>query len=242
MKVILIALGLMLANWSVFGVSGDEILKKVEEVLTREKDREAYVELILFKGGKEKERREMKMWSSGKDKRVVKFTFPDSVKGIGILSLPDGEMYVYFPAYKRVRAIQGTMKDQNFQGTDFSYREIGSFNYSRDFTSKVAFENQEIYLLELSRKPNSEWSYEKVNMTVSKETFLPKKLEMFEKGKLKKVLEVVEAEKKGNYYVLSRVRMTSLASDTSTEIVVKDVKFDQGLESKGIFTQRFLEK
>lgn len=242
MKKVLFTLLIITVSLIGYGITGDEVLKKVEVVLTKEKDRESLVDVILYRDGKEKEKREMKMWNAGKDKRVVRFISPESVKGIAVLSLPNNEMYVYLPAYKKVRSIQGSMKDQNFQATDFSYREIGSFNYSSDFDSRVISEDSSTYTLELTRKPNSEWNYEKVVMVVFKDTFLPKRLEMYEKGKLKKVLEVLETDKKGEYYVLSKIRMTTLSSGTSTEIIVKEIKFDQGLEGKGIFTKRFLEK
>lgn len=225
-----------------YSITGNEVLKKVEEVLTKEKDRESLVEVILYSGDKVREKREMQVWNAGKDKRVVKFLSPSSVKGIGVLSLPNSEMYVYLPAYKRVRAIQGSAKDQNFQGTDFSYREIGSFNYSSDFDASIVSEDNENYVLELKRKPNSEITYDRVVMVVSKDSFLPRKLDMFEKGALKKILEITETEKKGNYYILKRLKMTTVSTKTATEIIVKDVKFDQGLELKGIFSQRFLEK
>ncbi|MCX8029472.1 MAG: outer membrane lipoprotein-sorting protein [Brevinematales bacterium] len=242
MKRVIFSLIMMFVISYVYGLSAKEILDKVENNLSKEKDRESIVEVILYKEGKEKERREMRIWSAGNDKRVAKFISPESVKNVGILTLPNNEMYVYLPAYKKVRAVQGSMKDQNFQGTDFSYREMGGFDYSEDFDPKILSEDSTTYTLELVRKPNSDWSYDRILMVVLKDVFLPKKLEMYEKGKLKKVLDVLETEKKANYFVLSRIRMTSIANNTSTEIISKDVKFDQGLEARGIFSQRFLER
>ncbi|MFN4245485.1 MAG: outer membrane lipoprotein-sorting protein, partial [Brevinematia bacterium] len=132
---------MIIISWFVsnlaFGLSGQEILDRVEKSLTGYKDQTSTTEVILGKidGNKIEETRIMKIWSAGKNKRVVKFIQPSNVKDIGILVLSDDEMYIYLPAYKKVRRIQGTMKDQNFQGTDFSYREIGSFEYSKNYTS-----------------------------------------------------------------------------------------------------------
>ena len=225
-----------------YAISGDEVLNRVEASLTKQKDQESIVEVILYKDGKVKEKREMKIWEKSKEKRLVKFISPESVKGIGVLSLPDDKMYVYLPAYQKVRAIQGSAKDQNFQGTDFSYREIGEFNYSSSFDVKITSENDKEYVLELTKKPSSDWSYEKIIMTVDKKEFLPKKLEMYEKGKLKKVLDVIETKKVGDYNVLYRIKMSTVANNTATEIITKDTKFDQNLDAKGVFTERFLSK
>ncbi len=232
---------LSLAHLS-YAISGNEVLSQVEASLTKQKDQESTVEVILYKGGKANEKREMKIWSKGKEKRLVKFISPESVKGIGVLSLPGDKIYVYLPAYKKVRAIQGSAKDQSFQGTDFSYREIGEFNYSSSFDAKIILENDKEYVLELTRKPSSDWKYEKIIMTVEKNEFLPKKLEMYEKGKLKKVLEVIETRKIGNYNVLYHMKMSTIPNNTATEIITKDIKFDQNLEAKGVFTERFLSK
>ena len=96
--------------------------------------------------------------------------------------------------------------------------------------------------MELTKKPSSDWSYEKIIMTVDKKEFLPKKLEMYEKGKLKKVLDVIETKKVGDYNVLYRIKMSTVANNTATEIITKDTKFDQNLDAKGVFTERFLSK
>lgn len=241
MREIIFILGILLVNVG-FGITGEEVLKNVEEKLTKQNDQESLVEVVLYKGGNVKERREMKIWSSGKEKRVVKFVSPESVKGIGVLSLPGNKMYVYLPAYKKVRMIQGSTKDQSFQGTDFSYREIANFNYSSDFEPKIISEDSKYYSLELTKKHSSEWRYNKIIMLVEKDNFLPKKLEMYENDKLKKILEVIETGKRGQYIFLSHIKMSTVDASTSTEVITKEVKFDQNLESKGIFSERFLEK
>lgn len=242
MKRLFFVLLILSISYFSFGITGNEVLKNVENTLTKQKDQESLVEVILYRGDSIKEKRNMKIWASGKEKRVVKFISPETVKGIGVLSLPGDKMYVYLPAYKKVRMIQGTVKDQNFQGTDFSYREIGSFNYSSDFDSQVISEDTRYYTLELIKKPSSDWKYNKVIMLVEKDTFLPKKLEMYENNKLKKVLDVVRTDKKGQYNILSQIKMTTIDANTATEIIIKEVKFDQDLDSKGIFTERFLER
>ncbi len=225
-----------------FGTSGKEILDKVEANLTSAKDQQSLVEVILGSGNKIDEKRIMKIWSAGKEKRIVKFVSPDSVKGIGVLSLPNEEMYVYLPAYKRTRAIQGNMKNQNFQGTDFSYREIGSFNYSKDYDSKLISQSDGKSTLELTRKQNSDAEYDKVILEVDTVNYLPIKLEMYSSGSLKKILKILKSENKNNYWILSHIRMEDLRKNHFTEIIMKEVEFDKGLENKGIFTKRFLEE
>ncbi len=228
----------------VFALTGQEVLNKVEESLTGYVDQSLTAEVTLGKTEEKKveETRIMKIWSAGKNKRVVKFVQPSNVKDIGILVLSEDEMYIYLPAYKKIRRIQGSMKDQNFQGTDFSYREIGSFEYSKNYNPNILAENEKTIILELIKKLTSDVPYSKIIMYVDKINFLPEKLEMFEKNEIRKVLTILNRDKKGKYWVLTHIRMEDIHKKHFTEIKVKEVTFDSGLESKGIFTQRFLQE
>jgi outer membrane lipoprotein-sorting protein len=226
-----------------FGLSGQEVLDKVEASLTGYSDQSATAEVTLGKidGGVE-ETRIMKLWSAGKNRRVVKFASPPNVRDIGILVKSSDEMYIYLPAYKKVRRIQGSMKDQNFQGTDFSYREIGSFEYSDNYDSRVVKEDEKNITLELTKKPNSDAFYTRIIMYVDKEHYLPLKLEMYVKEEARKVLTILQREKKEKYWILTHIRMEDLLKKHYTEMKMKDVIFDTGLEKKGVFSERFLEQ
>ncbi|MGC8764312.1 MAG: outer membrane lipoprotein-sorting protein [Brevinematia bacterium] len=242
MKRIAVSILLLFLGSFVFGLTGQEVLDKVEASLTGYTDQTAVTEVILGRMDKVEETRTMKLWSAGKSKRVVKFLQPSNVKDIGILVRSKDEMYIYLPAYKKVRRIQGSMKDQNFQGTDFSYREIGSFEYSDDYSSKVLKEDENTITLELTKKNSSDAHYSRIIMLVDKINFLPLKLEMYLKEELKKVLTIIESEKKGNYWVLTHIKMEDISKKHYTEIKMKDISFDTGLEKKGIFTERFLQE
>lgn len=231
----------LLVYGNLFALTGQEVLEKVEKSLTGFSDQTATCEVILGEKGVVKETRSMKIWSAGKSKRIVKFVSPSHVKDIGILVLSDKEMYIYLPAYKKTRRIEGNMKNQNFQGTDFSYREIGSYEYSKDFDSKIIKEDEAIIKLELTKKPSSDSSYTKIIMEVEKPNFLPKKLEMYVSDKLKKVLTIISTEKRNNYWALTHVKMEDLSKNHFTEIKMKEIVFDSGLERKGVFSERFLK-
>ena len=81
-------------------LSASKILNKVDNVLNSPKDQDLKVKLVLInKKGKEKIRK-MRMLQKGTDKRLVKFLSPADQKGIGFLSLPNDNMYLYLPAFK----------------------------------------------------------------------------------------------------------------------------------------------
>ncbi len=228
----------------VFASSGQEVLDKVEAVLTAPKDMEANYEMVLGSTGDQggMEKRTLKIWTMGIDKRVVKFITPSSINNIGVLALNDEEMYVYLPAYQKDRRIQGNMRDNDFQGTDFSYREMGSYNYSKDYDATVSSEDKDAIVLELVRKQSSDAPYDKLVMTVDKSNYLPEILDMYCGNVKKKELKIIDAGKVGDYWTFKKIRMENFLIKHYTEVTMKDIKFDQDLVGKGVFTQRFLKE
>ena len=242
-RLILLALAAVITSVPLFALTGQDVLDKMEAILTAPKDMETYYEMSLGSIGKDNpEVRTLKIWTMGKEKRVVKFITPSAINNIGVLALGDDEMYVYLPAYQKSRRIQGNMRDSDFQGTDFSYREMGSYNYSKDYDSSLDKEDDTTYALSLKKKSGSDAPYDKLLIIVDKSNYLPKTMEMYTGNVKKKVLTVVEAEKVGNYWTFKKIRMENVVNKHFTEVVMKDTKFDQDLEGKGVFSQRYLKQ
>lgn len=230
-------------TYNTYALTGEEILEKVEATLKAPKDMETTAKMVLANlDGSEKEEREVKMWSAG-EKAVVKFLSPASIKGIGLLKLSEDQMYLYLPAMNKIRMIQGSMKEENFQGTDFTYEEMAGHNYKQHYNAKLIEETEKTYVLELTKKPSSDRKYDKAIMTVDKNTFIPTKLELYKKDKKEKVLEMYNIEKiEGKYWFPLGMKMTDLNRKHFTEIKVLEIKVDQNLASKDVFSKRFLKE
>jgi outer membrane lipoprotein-sorting protein len=234
---------LLFAAVNLYSLTGNDVLDKVEAVLTAPRDIQGDYKMTLGStvNDNDREDRSLKIWTMGKDLRCVKFITPASVNNVGVLALGDNEMYVYLPAYQKVRRIQGNMKDNDFQGTDFSYREMGSFNYSKDFDAVVSSETGETWTLGLKRKAGSDSPYDSIVMVVDKSNSMPKSVEMSNGGVKKKVLTINTAEKNGNYWIYRKIRMENVGNKHFTEVSMDNIVFDQGLKEKGVFTQGFLK-
>jgi outer membrane lipoprotein-sorting protein len=226
-----------------YGLTGAEVLDKVENALTGPQDVESLNILTLANSdGSGKEIREMKMYVSGTDMRVVKFTKPAGVSGIGLLVTGENQIWIYLPEMKKIKMIQGSFKNDSFQGTDFSYNEIGSYEYKKDYSASISSEDDKTYVLTLIRKPGSEKPYDKLMMTIDKTTFIPSKAEFYNGKTLKKIMDILEVKKYGKYDIPVKIKVEDLEKKHYTEMNMKDVKFDQGLKNKGIFTQQYLKK
>jgi outer membrane lipoprotein-sorting protein len=232
-----------LAGGSAFGLSGDEILAKVEQALTGPKDYEGTSVMVLANSdGTRKEQRSLKMWVAGSEKRVIKFVSPAGIEGIGLLSEGPGEMYLYLPSQNKIRRIEGGSMNEDFQGTDFSYNEMGSFDYKKDYAAVLKAEDDAVWTLSLARKAGADRAYDELVMVVAKSDFVPQRIEMYAKGRMLKVLTILEVEKSGSYKIPVRLRMENLDKKHYTEMTMSGLKLDQGLEANDVFSKRFLKK
>lgn len=226
-----------------YAMTGDEILAKVEASLTGPKDYECLATMILSnKDDSKKEERSLRIWAAGKDREIIKFVTPAGLSGIGLLSDGPDEMYLYLPAQNKIRRIEGGSKNDDFQGTDFSYSEMGSYEYKKDYTAQLVKEDDSSYTLSLTKIAGSGRQYDRMTMTVGKPDFIPGRIELYQNNTLKKILTISEVKKTDAYIIPVRIRMENVIKAHYTEILMSDVKFDQNLADKDVFSKRFLKK
>jgi len=210
------------------------ILENMDKVIFSPKDKEGKVTIILIdKEGKEKAR-EAIMLQKGRDKKLYRYTKPESQAGIATLSLPGDVMWLYMPAFGKPKKISMLSKSQAFTGTDFSYEDMVTTPYSDRYTSTLLKTEPDAYLLQMVPK-STKSTYSKIITRINKPNAYPVKMEFYNtKGKKFKEAEY-RYEKIGKYWNASEVVMKDLEKNHSTKIQLKDVKFDQGL-SDDLFT------
>ncbi|HEQ72178.1 MAG TPA: outer membrane lipoprotein-sorting protein [Spirochaetia bacterium] len=192
--------------------------------------------------GSDREVRELKIWLAGNDRRVVKFLSPPGIEGVGLLTEADGSLYLYLPAQNRIRRIAGSVENEEFQGTDFSYNEMASYTYTDEYTATVSAEDAATWTLILTKKTDSDRVYDRLVMTVEKATSVPRRIELYKKGRCEKILTLTEIRREGKYLIPVKIRMENLIKQHYTEMTLTEVVFDQGLVTQGVFTKRFLKK
>lgn len=218
------------------------VLARADSVINAPADQIQDMELILIeKNGAERIRR-IRMWQKGDDTRTVKFLEPADVRNIGFLSLPDDVMYLYMPAFKKVRRIASHVKNQSFAGTDFTYDDMGTIKYADDYDAKLAEETPECFVLLLSPRPEVEKDYAQLKMWITKDTFYPTKTEYYDRGgNLCKIMERREVSQIQGYWTAAEVEMHDLKAQHRTRMRLSNVEFDSGL-SDDMFTARFLQR
>ncbi len=223
-------------------VTGDEVLAKVEHAMNGAKDRKAEIKMtIKTKDGTTKERR-MKIFQKGTQKKLFTFLAPADVKGVGFLVVDDSTLYLYTPAFKKIRRIASHVKNENFMGTDFSYNDLSESKYPEKYSAVLDKTEGDNYLLTCTPKPGVDTDYAKLVMQVNTKTFIPSKVEMYNKaGKLFKVMNNSEVEKVDGYWTPKRVEMKDVLRNHTTTMELVSVKHDQGLTDK-TFSKRNLKK
>ncbi len=209
--------------------------------------------IISVKRGKEKTRvreivRYQKFYSGGKfkSKSLIRFLKPPDVRGIGFLNWNyrngKNEQWLYLPALGRVKRIAGRARSGSFMGTDFTYEDLGNRNLDNDTYSLVGEDSLSgipCYVVEAKPK-NKKSIYSKRIAWVEKNNWLIKKIEFYDrKGKLLKILNIPQHEKRGSYWQVPKMTMENVQTGHKTIMEISAVKFDTGLKDE-YFTERFL--
>lgn len=238
---------LLFSNSTVFALTVDEIMDKMEETTPDFTTQKTISEMILIdKDGKE-ETREMIMFSQkGEDEKtstLMRFLSPKSVKGVTLLNINDGEkIYLYMPAYNKPRRIASSSKGDEFMGTGLSYEDMGMNFEDKEYEKKLLEETESVYIIEVI--PSEEdTSYKKIILMVDKEKFYTKKVEFYDINEnLIRTLEIakIKIDDKGKITPMEIV-FTDVEENQKTKIVMKEIEYDIELSSS-FFSIRTLSK
>jgi len=238
---------LLFSASTVFALTVDEIMDKMEETAPDFTTQKTISEMILIdKDGKE-EIREMIMFSQkGEDEKtstLVRFLSPKSQKGVTLLNVNDGEkIRFYMPAYDKPIRISGSSKQDEFAGTGLSYEDMSMDYEDKDYEKKLLEETDKEFIIEVITS-DEDTSYKKIILTVDKEKFYTKKVEFYDMSEnLIKTLEIdkIKIDDKGKITPVEIV-FSDIEENKKTKIVIKEIEYDIELSS-GFFSNRTLSK
>lgn len=238
---------LLFSTSTVFALTVDEIMDKMEETAPDFTTQKTISEMILIDKKGNEEVREMVMFSQeGEDEKtstLMRFLSPKSVKGVTLLNIDDGEkIYLFMPAYNKARRIASSSKGDEFMGTGLSYEDMSMNFEDKDYEKKLLEETDSEFIIEVI--PSEEdTSYKKIILTVDKEKFYTKKVEFYDLNEnLIKTLEIakIKIDDKGKITPMEIV-FTDVEENQKTKIVIKEIEYDIKLSSS-FFSIRTLKK
>jgi outer membrane lipoprotein-sorting protein len=233
---------LVLYAYPASGQSPEEILSKVDSVQNAFSDMSATQQMQLIdEDGRVKER-VVQVQQKGEELRMVRFLEPPDVRGVGFLRIASDQLYLYLPAFRRVRRIASSTTNENFMGTDFTYEDMSQSTYSEDYTPENMSTQNGQYRLSLLPKPKADVNYGKLVLFSDISNYVLRKVEFYNlEDEKTKELTIEDVERIDGYWMGKTMKMKSLDDNHETVLELSDIQFDQGL-SDNEFSERTLKR
>lgn len=218
----------------------EDILAKADENLTKVKDLTYDADMQVVRDGKVIKTIKFVAKLKGLKKRLVKFTAPGDVRGMSILTTEDGLMYVYMPAYKRVRRVASHVENQGFMGSDISPEDLASAAWSVNWKGKIIKNKEKKWVIELKPRKGFDTSYSKQIIHVDKSFGGVVKVESFDKkGKLVKSQVRTEVKSFGPIKMPTKFVYKDHLTGSKTVLRFHSCKVNQGVPDSA-FSKRAL--
>lgn len=242
--------------------TGDWVARKVD---ARDTGRDAAIQMrmrLFDRQGRQRERtlemhslRRVATATDGIGDRVlIRFAYPNDIKGTGLLVLErpgkDDERYLYLPALGRVRRIAGAERQESFAGSDLSYEEIGG-RALEDYTYELLDARatwtapdgrvHAAYRLKSTAKDTS-LTYPSAISVVRADNFVVVQAEVFDRrGARAKQYHVRRLEQISGVWTAMDLVMSHDVDRTRTELTVTSARYNTGLSAEA-FSRRALEQ
>ena len=219
--------------------AGDAVLAQMDAAMNKHKTLIFDYEIVNKEANKDERTMAMSVKLKG-EKRFSEFSSPADMKGTKVLILSPTQMYVYLPAFGKVRRIASHTKDQGFLGLTFSQDDMATTAYSPQYTAAVLSEDAAAWKLSLTPKPGQETAYSKIEVTVTKDHKVPSELKYFNtEGKNVKTEARTGYSCEGDVCTPGELKMTDNVKGQWTKLVAKSRKVNPAI-SDDVFTQRNL--
>lgn len=221
---------------------GTDVLKKVDAALNSFKDGYFESKLIVRNPGGTREY-EFNTSQKTPDKRLVLFTSPGDVKGMGIL-VQGKEVHVYLPGFQKVRRMGTHVKNQTFMGSNFGFDDFAQISFADSYEAMQTAEDPATWTIEITAKKGVDPEFPKMIMVVDKKMHHPLKVEYFDASgkKMKTQIRADYKEDAPGHWQPFKVQMIDhRRNDNVSEIVFSNTKINSGL-ADDIFTVRALSR
>ncbi len=258
-SICLIALFVIISlNMTAAAIDGREVMERVDERDTGD-TRHALMGMDLIDKDGNVRPRVVEIWSkkvdieNDLDQTIMVFHEPASVNNTRFLQIEndveDDDQWIYLPDLGRVRRISGGQGEDSFMGTDFTYddmksREIDDFVY--ELLKEEEIKGYECYVVEAVPKSPEEEQYAKTISWVTKDHYVPLKVEMYNKNTeelFKEMLVESDIKKVSGIWTVYSTLMKNLDTGHSTRLYVKQQNGNHLLEyNKNINDKRFTQQ
>jgi Outer membrane lipoprotein-sorting protein len=219
--------------------AGDKLMAAMDASLNRAKTLTFDYEVINQEPGKAERKLGMTVRLKG-DKRLSEFSAPADMKGTKVLIMSPTQMYVFLPAFGKVRRIASHVADQGFLGLAFSQDDMATTSYSGGYTGQITSETPAQWKLTATPKAGQTTTYAKIEFTINKDKTVPSELKYFNAAGAN-----IKTETRSNYTCEggvcspSELKMVDNTKGNWTKLVRKSWKVNETI-SDDVFSTRSL--
>jgi len=224
------------------GATGDEAVKRFDDTANTAKDTWFLFEATTVEAGKAPRVMSFTVLNKG-EHRLVDFKAPGDMKGTRVLVISRQLMYVYVPAYNKVRRVGSHVTEQGFMGTTYSDEDMSTTRFGAVYSAVQTGEGEGYVTVSLTPKPGAKTAYGKLEMDLSTKLGLPSAIRFFNAD-----LQHIKTELRGAYdcgggaCTPGEMSMTDhRRGDAVTTLKVLDRKVNTGI-SDSAFSVRNLER
>jgi outer membrane lipoprotein-sorting protein len=184
------------------------------------------------------------------EKNLLKYLSPTRVKGQAILMLNNADdIWAYFPHTNRVRKLATHAKKQKFEGSDFSYEDLGSGDaWLTDFADSLLpddkLDGQDCFVIDMIKKPNAESGYSRQVMWVRKDNYYPIQIDYYDENDstyLTKRLTLSDIQQVEGIPTAMKMTMHNMDDNSQTTMVYDSVTYKVNLPDE-LFTERGMKE
>lgn len=178
----------------------------------------------------------------------IEFSAPSDVKGTRFLNLPldngSNEQRIYLPALKKVRLIASSGKKGKFVGSDFTFYDMEDRDfedYTYTYLREEKLGDRTCNVVTMTQKDASA-PYSHAEAWADTADSFVYQLKLYDRagGGHIKTLSVLETKIYDGCIIPVKVRMTNVADNTSTDLMLSNVDVNGNVDVK-LFTLQHLE-
>lgn len=227
----LLAFCLASANGAIYAQEdASTILRKMDEVMFTIKDKTVTVKMVMLNIKSQKEKvKEAVLMQKGSNMKLFRYTAPESDVGIATLSLPNNDIYLYLPMFKKPKKITNLAESNTFNKSDFSIEDMATKPYSELYTPTLLSTDGGIYKVDLF--PIDETlSLRHLVVYINKDNYYPERFDFYNKKDQLSKTSLYEYIEVSGYWVPAMISMENLKKSHRTTLHMTDIKVNQGLE------------
>jgi outer membrane lipoprotein-sorting protein len=188
--------------------------------------------------------------SFGNGKTLVRFTDPQELRGVALLSVNQpgltDRQWIYTPATERVRSVSPRERSERFAGSDFTYEDIAERSLD-DFTYQLLpaednIENHKTFKIVATPLTPERSQYKFIYYWVAQDVPCILHAEMYDQdGRKVRELHASGLKKEAGIWGPRKTEMRSLLEGTKSVLTVDEFHMNTGVDS-ALFTPEALEK